>query len=222
MKIWKRSQYKQSNQALNLSFFGWTWLKRGQASDKTWRQPTSLFTLHKFSWPKPKKLGPVWIWTHILPSSSLPTIAYRSNPDRFRCWPRPKSSFVHCSTPVLSTTLQGRVTRDPTTAVWSWGSMANFWSLYCANVPIASTRRSHKFRILAIYKTQRKMSIIGGDKLEPFSVHIHNIYPIYVSWQQALSISTQMFILMDRNTSYTSSLRWTLYLCSDIVVPEVP
>lgn len=61
------------------------------------------------------------------PSSSLPTIEYRSKPLKFRWTPSPKSSFVHCMRPVLSITRHGRVTREPTMAVWSCGSMANLW-----------------------------------------------------------------------------------------------
>lgn len=58
------------------------------------------------------------------PSSSLPIILYRSKPLKLRCHPRPKSSFVHWSVPCLPITRHGNVTRDPTIAVWSCGSMA--------------------------------------------------------------------------------------------------
>lgn len=61
------------------------------------------------------------------PSSSLPTIEYRSYPLRFRWTPRPKSSLVHWMSPVLSTTRHGSVTREPMMAVWSCGSIANLW-----------------------------------------------------------------------------------------------
>lgn len=87
--------------------------------------------------------GPTWHWyfasssnitgymsNEKSPSSSLPTIEYRSKPLRFRCVPRPKSSFVHCNVPCLPITRHGRVTREPTMAVWSCGSIANTWLLF--------------------------------------------------------------------------------------------
>lgn len=77
------------------------------------------------------------------PSSSLPIMEYLSNPLRFLCVPRPKSSLVHCRIPLLSITLQGRVTLDPSTAVWSCGSIANFCSRIC---PAAFTSHSPAIR----------------------------------------------------------------------------
>lgn len=59
------------------------------------------------------------------PSSSLPTIVYRSNALNRRRVPSPKSSLVHCNMPFLLSTRHGKMTRVPTTATWSSGSIAN-------------------------------------------------------------------------------------------------
>lgn len=77
-----------------------------------------------------------------LPSSSLPIMEYLSKPLRFRWVPNPKSSLVHWRMPLLPITLQGNVTLDPTTAVWSCGSMANF----CSRISSVKHRR-HKLDI---------------------------------------------------------------------------
>ena len=64
------------------------------------------------------------------PSSSLPTIEYRSKPLKLRCTPNPKLSFVHWIKPDLSITLHGSVTREPIIAVCSCGSMANLCACF--------------------------------------------------------------------------------------------
>ena len=52
---------------------------------------------------------------------------YLLKPVKFRSVPSPKSSRVHCNTPLLFTTRHGRVTCSPTMAIWSKGSLRNAW-----------------------------------------------------------------------------------------------